>query len=91
MKHSAILYFTRAHLNNSDYVLPEYDLFCIMVCGLVFCDMICAFARTYSPYCKEKVVFRDCLAHTLRRKFLIESSLCMDVTRGEMEIQESRH
>lgn len=42
-------YFTKIHLKNLDYVIPEYDLFCIMVYGLVFCVMVCVLVPAHRP------------------------------------------
>ena len=43
---SYTLFFTRVHLKKSR-LLPEYDLFCIMVCELMFLFMVCVPARSH--------------------------------------------
>ena len=65
MKHSVILYSTRVRLKKFDCVLPNYDLFSIMVSELVFCIMVCVLAQTIM---QRKILFRDCFAYALRQK-----------------------
>ena len=51
---------------------------------------LCACQNTQTIM-QRKIMFRDCLAHALRQNFEWSSSLSMDVTRAELEIQESHH
>ena len=62
-----------------------------MVYGLVFCIMVRVLARPTDHNAKKKKHVQGLSCICTAKKFELSSSLSMDVTQTELEIQESRH